>query len=289
MINITNFKNDISMYGGSEVKKTYYINNLKYMVKFPDPIRQKDKKISYINNQYSEYIGCKIFELFNIDVQKVDLVECDVEGKKKIAIACQDFLNEGETLVEFKNLSYSLNPNKKYTSDIDDIFEMISLVNNFKDKQNFKIMFYKIFVIDTLLGNVDRHLGNWGLILKDNSYRLSPVYDCGSCLHPLLSITEMKNLIDDKTELKNISINLKTAYKYKEKPVTYIDLYNIMPEELKRALMEIYQLIDMKKIKEIIDNIDELSDIQKKFYYETINYRKINIIDKYYELIKNEK
>lgn len=99
MINITNFKNDISMYGSSEIKRTYYINNLKYMVKFPDSILNKDKKVSYINNQYSEYIGCKIFELFGINVQKVDLVECDVENKKKIAIACQDFLNEGETFI----------------------------------------------------------------------------------------------------------------------------------------------------------------------------------------------
>lgn len=207
MLDITEYKSAISLYGGSEIKKTYYINENKYMVKFPDPVHEKNKKISYINNQYSEYLGCKIFELFAIDVQRVELVECHIDGKKKIAIACLDFLKKDEMLVEFKNLSYSLNSDKKYTSAIEDIFEMCELLDNFKDKAHFRQIFFKIFVVDTLLGNVDRHLGNWGLILKDGIYRLSPVYDCGSCLHPLLSLSEMENLLNDPKELKNISIN----------------------------------------------------------------------------------
>ncbi len=43
MLDITKYNSSISLYGGSEVKKTYYINNKKYMVKFPDPIREKKK------------------------------------------------------------------------------------------------------------------------------------------------------------------------------------------------------------------------------------------------------
>lgn len=57
-----------------------------------------------------------------------------------------------------------------------------------------------------------------------------------------------------------------------------------MPNDLKNVLQEMYALIDMSKIKNIIDNTEGLSDIQKKFYYETINYRKKFIIDKYYKL-----
>ena len=68
MLDITKYDSFISLYGGSEVKKTYYIDGKKYMVKFPDPIREIKNNISYVNNQYSEYIGCKIFEIFNIDV-----------------------------------------------------------------------------------------------------------------------------------------------------------------------------------------------------------------------------
>ncbi len=284
MLDITKYNSFISLYGGSEVKKTYYINNKKYMVKFPDPIRELKNNISYVNNQYSEYIGCKIFELMGIEVQKVELVKCTIEGQEKIAVMCEDFLNKGEDLVEFKNLSYSLNLEKKYTSELSDIFEMVSKVENLEEKELFEDKFWRIFVVDTLIGNVDRHLGNWALISKDNKYRLSPVYDCGSCLHPLLSESKIVELLNG-LGLKNVALNLKTAYKLNGKTLNYLEAYKIMPDKLKKALIDMYNLIDMEKIKDIIYNINTISDSMKEFYYKTILYRKNNILDKYYKKV----
>lgn len=285
MLDITKYDSFVSFYGGSEIKRTYYINGKKYMVKFPDPVIGVGNNISYVNNQYSEYIGCKIFETFNIDVQKVELVRCIVDNKEKIAVMCEDFLKENESLIEFKNLSYSLSLEKKYTSELSDIFEMVNNIDNLKDKEMFEDRFWRIFIVDTLIGNVDRHLGNWALIFKDNSYSLSPVYDCGSCLHPLLSEDKMRELLDSN-ELKNISINLKTAYKLNGKTLNYLDVYGLMPNKLRKALLDMYNLIDMDKIKKIIEDIPTLSNTMKEFYYKTILYRKIEIIDRYYNLAK---
>lgn len=194
---------------------------------------------------------------------------------------CEDFLDKDEILVEFKTLSYSLSSERKYTSEISDIFEMINSVTSYKNKDDFENKFWDIFVVDTLIGNVDRHLGNWGIIAKDNVSKLSPVYDCGSALHPLLSEEDVVNIIKNK-ELKNVSINLKTAYKMNGKTLNYIDVYNIMPEGLNSALKRMYKLIDLDKIKNIIDSIDTLSDTMKYFYYESIRIRKEEIIDRYY-------
>lgn len=285
MLDITKYNSFISLYGGSEVKKTYYIDGKKYMVKFPDPVREIKNNISYVNNQYSEYIGCKIFEIFDIDVQNVSLVRCIIGNKEKIAVMCEDFLKDDEDLIEFKNLSYSLNLEKKYTNELSDIFEMINSLDNMDDKELFEDKFWRIFVVDTLIGNVDRHLGNWALISKNNRYRLSPVYDCGSSLHPLLSEDEISNILHS-SELKNISINLKTAYKLNGKTLNYLDVYKLMPDKLKDALLYIYNLIDMNRIKDIIYSIDTLSDTMKDFYYSTIMFRKSEIIDKYYKMIK---
>ena len=44
-----------------------------------------------------------------------------------------------------------------------------------------------MFVVDTLIGNVDRHLSNFGFIITYNNIDFAPIYDCGSTLHPLLS------------------------------------------------------------------------------------------------------
>lgn len=44
MIDITNYKQEINNYGGSELKATYIINGEKYMVKMPDPIKKKNSR-----------------------------------------------------------------------------------------------------------------------------------------------------------------------------------------------------------------------------------------------------
>lgn len=237
MRDITNSLFTINTYGGSETKKTCYINGKKYMVKFPDPVRENNKDISYVNNQYSEYISCKIFEQFGIDVQKTDLVKCHIDGKEKIAVMCEDFINDDEMLIEFKTLSYSLSTEKIYTNELKDIFDMVKDLDVMTDKNEFEDKFWDIFIVDTLIGNVDRHLGNWGIIAKFNTSKLSPVYDCGSALHPLLSEIKIKELLKNG-ELKNISINLKTAYKLNGKTLNYLDIYKNMPEKLKNSLKE---------------------------------------------------
>lgn len=288
MLDITNYKKEISTYGGSEMKMTYYIDNKKYMVKFPDPIREKNKNISYINNQYSEYIGSKVFKLFNIDTQEVELVTCQVNDKTKVAVACLDFLEKDEILIEFKNISYSLNPEKKYDSSIEDIYEMIKLLPNLDNKQIVIEEFWKRFIVDALIGNVDRHLGNWGFIKKNDKYRLSPVYDCGSALNPLIDEKTMEELLHNPRELKNISYNIKTSYKMNNKPINYVDIFKSMPNDLKKQVKVIVPMINMDKIKEIIYNIDCLSDVQKEFYYKTVLIRKENILDIAYQSILKE-
>ena len=49
MINFTNCKEELNNYKGSEKKKTLIYENKKYLVKFPDPIREKNKKRRGVN------------------------------------------------------------------------------------------------------------------------------------------------------------------------------------------------------------------------------------------------
>lgn len=48
----------INEYAGSEKKRTIVINGEKYLLKMPDPVREKNRMLSYINNSYSEYVVC---------------------------------------------------------------------------------------------------------------------------------------------------------------------------------------------------------------------------------------
>lgn len=56
-------------FSGSEKKKTIIFQNRRYLVKFPDPAREKKLETSYINNVYSEYIGSLIFKSAGMPTQ----------------------------------------------------------------------------------------------------------------------------------------------------------------------------------------------------------------------------
>ena len=84
MIDFSNATEEFNNYKGSEKKKTLIYNGKKYLVKFPDPIREKNKNISYINNAFSEYIGSNIFKMIGFETQNTILGKYNYNGKEKI-------------------------------------------------------------------------------------------------------------------------------------------------------------------------------------------------------------
>ena len=79
-----------------------------------------------------------------------------------------------------------------------------------------------MFIIDCLIGNTDRHNGNWGLIIntRSNEARFAPIYDCGSCLNPMLEDSELDKI--NETEIKNLAINCYSCIKENGKKINYI-------------------------------------------------------------------
>ena len=184
MIDFSNAIEELNNYKGSEKKKTLIYNNKKYLVKFPDPIREKNKNISYINNAFSEYIGSNIFKIAGFKVQNTILGTYTYNGKEKIVCACEDFTDENHVLYEFENLALSANPDKKIDTELSDIMEVIDETKkltqiNLVIVDDIKENFWNMFIIDSLIGNTDRHNGNWGLLVntKNNQASFSPIYD----------------------------------------------------------------------------------------------------------------
>ena len=66
--------------------------------------------------------------------------------------------------------------------------------------------FWNVFVIDALLGNFDRHNGNWGFLFDELTQisEIAPVFDCGSCLLPQADDKIMKAVLEN--ENGNVSI-----------------------------------------------------------------------------------
>ena len=273
MIDFTNAIEEFNNYRGSEKKKTLIYNNKKYLVKFPDPIREKNKNISYINNAFSEYVGSNIFKIVGFKTQNTILGKYEYKGKEKIVCACEDFTDDENVLYEFENLALSTNPDKKIETELNDIMEVIE-ENQMIDTEETKKKFWDMFIVDSLIGNTDRHNGNWGFLLNKSTGKIefSPIYDCGSCLNPMLEDEELKKIND--TELKNLAINCYSCLKENGKKINYMTYIKQMKnEECNNAIKRLFNNINLTEIKKFIDNIECMSEVRKEFYKKIIEQR----------------
>ncbi len=288
MINFTNTKEVYNTYSGSEKKKKLIYNSEKYLVKFPDPIRQKNKDISYINNAFSEYIGSNIFKLCGINAQDTLLGVYQFNGKNKIVCACKDFLDNDYILLEFDKLALSTNPGKKIDTELNDIVDTIKISNNLIRVNNVIEKFYDMFIIDALIGNTDRHNGNWGFIVNENTnnFAFSKIYDCGSCLNPLIDDKDICLL--DENEIKNLAINCYSCLKENGKKINYINyITSLKDNECNKALLRVFNNINIEKIIKFIKNIECISKVRKDFYISILEIR-YNILKETYKKLLNK-
>lgn len=283
MIDFSKATEELNFYKGSEKKKTLIYNNKRYLVKFPDPIREKNKNISYINNAFSEYIGSNIFNIIGFKTQNTILGTYNYNGKEKIVCACEDFTDKNHILYEFENLVLSTNPDKKIETELADIMEVIdeiSFMSNIKLKDNIKEKFWEMFVVDSLIGNTDRHNGNWGIVinLENKEAVFAPIYDCSSCLNSRIEDIELEKISD--TEIKNLSINCYSCIKENGKKNNYFSYLKSKKneEECTNAIRKVFKNINIDLINSFIDEIPCITSARKNFYKKIIYYR--------YEILK---
>ena len=269
-------------YNGSEKKKTMILDEKKYLVKFPDSNRSPKLNISYINNVYSEYIGSKIFELLGINVQKVKLGYYHQDDKMFYVCACEDFTNENTKLIEFEKLENASLDSEGERKDLSDIKHIIEL-NTYNIDKNF---FWDMFIVDCLIGNTDRHNGNFGFIknIKTEELTLAPIYDCGSCLFSTFTDEKMGEVLDNEGLLRDCIKNTSSAIKYNGSKIKYYDfITKLENDDCSEALMRMYPRIDINKINDIIDEIPCITDIRKKFYKIIIKYKYEDILQVAYK------
>lgn len=292
LINFNNAKEIPPEYNGSEKKKTMIWDGKKYLVKFPDSNRSPKLNISYINNVYSEYIGSKIFELIGIKTQKVELGYYVQENRKFYVCACEDFTDENTKLIEFEKLENASLDSDGEKKDLSDIKHIIELNTYNIDKIEFKKFFWDIFIIDCLIGNTDRHNGNFGFIknIKTEELSLAPVYDCGSCLFSTFTDEKMEEILNNEGLLRDCIKNTSSAIKYNGSRIKYSDfIINLENEDCSDALIRIYPKIDIDKINYIIDEIPCISNIRKNFYKTIIKNKYEKILKIAYKKRTNKK
>lgn len=291
MIDFTNLPTKKKTYAGANGSKISVIyNGEQYMLKFPANA-PKNKELSYANGCVSEYIGCHIFESIGIDVQKTLLGTYRKNGKEKVVVACKDFTKSGVVLQDFASLKNTIidSEHNGYGTELSDIMKAIE-EQNAVNPIELKDWFWNVFIVDALIGNWDRHNGNWGFLYNVDTDEMSiaPVFDCGSCLYPQADEQIMKATLENKAEqdLRVFSIPL-SGIKIDNTKINYFDfISSLQNKDCNKALKRILPRINMAEINNIIDETPYITDLQKTFYKTMLAQRKEKILDFSYDKLR---
>lgn len=294
MIDFTNCEiNKFKYYGGKNGGKICIkYNDADYMLKFPG-INEGISEHGYSNNCISEYVACNIIKTLGLKVQETILGLYYLNGAEKVVVACKDFTSEGTVLKQFAELKNSQIETSKngYGTELEEVIETIE-EQQIYDTKDLKEFFWDMFIADCLVGNFDRHNGNWGFLINENlkKIEIAPIYDCASCLYPQLTDERIAQIINDKAEMDaRIFVFPTSALKINDKKINYFEyISSLENEDCNNALIRIVPKISMEKINSIIDETPFISSIRKEFYKKIVSMRYEMILKYSYEKLQDK-
>lgn len=269
------------MFSGAEKKFEIIIEGHRYIVKF-----QKNSEVGLTFNYVSEYLGSHVFQTVGIPVQETFLGTYD--GKNVVVM--KNFLEQDDTLVAFNGVGESsLERDKElYQYTYEDITAMLQENMKSTNVEETIERFWDMFIVDALIGNFDRHGGNWGFIKRDNQYRIAPVYDNGSSLYPKLNTDEkLAEVLASEEEIDQRIYKFPTSHiKVKNRKSSYFEVISSRQfEACNEALKRIVPRVDLARINDIIDDIEGISKLRKNFYKVMLQQRFEKILMHTYRML----
>lgn len=249
-------------YTGAERKKGILIDGEAYIVKYA---KLSPEGMTY--SHVSEYIGSHLFSKLGVETQETMLGTCDNQQ----VVVMKDFIGIGECFVPFNDVGDSSleREKEKYQYTYEDIIMMLQENTKLTNVAETCERFWDMYIVDAWIDNFDRHGANWGFLKKDNAYRIAPVYDNGSSLFPKLNTDDkLKAVLTSKEEIEKRIYTFPTSQiLLNNKKSSYYDIINSLKyEECNKALMRIYERIDMAWVEHFIKKMNEISAVRKDFY-----------------------
>lgn len=281
----------ITPYSGSDRKEGLISpDGRRYLVKYAEAhTRFNDLDTSYVNNVISEYLSSHILDIVGFEVHHTFL---GTRGEN-LLVACENFTSGHQYLIEFGQYM-----RKHYDSGdigrVPDICQIRHVLRHdpvlcgYSDE--LWASYWERFIGDALVGNFDRHMGNWGYITdtKKQTIYPSPIYNNGSTLFPALSEKAMREdiLPSEKELVKRTLLFPKAALTVNGRKASYLDMLSSGYEpSLTQAVIKTVPVIlaKMPAIREFIGGQDFLSDTRKMFYKTILNTRAEAILRPAYE------
>ena len=207
---------------------------------------------------------------------------------QNLLVACKNFTSGYQYLIEFGQYM-----RKHYDSGdigrVPDIRQIEYVLHNdpvlCDYAEKLWDTYWERFVGDALVGNFDRHMGNWGYITDTRSGEVyaSLIYDNGSTLFPALSEKAMREdvLPFPKEIMKRMLLFPKAALTVKGKKVSYLDMLSsgYVPSVNMAVRKTVPIILDkLPEIRKFIDEQEFLSDTRKTFYKTMLDSRVNHIL-----------
>ncbi len=282
-------------YGGSDRKDGLLgLDGSRYMMKYSEKqAPRNDLASNYVNNVVSEYISSHVLGILGYPVHDTELGTMGGE----VVVVCRSFVPPGGALIEFGTFMQ-----KHYDSgaisripDIGQIYEVFEKDPVLSPQAGlFKSCYWERFVGDALVGNFDRHKGNFGYLVKaDGSVAASPIYDNGSTLFPNLSESGMQEVLADPKEImQRVKLYPKAALEMNKTKVGYYDMMSSgIYSELTNAVIRTVPRIrdSMPAVRDFINGCSFLSGVRKDFYNVMLAERMYFVLEPAYETCAMQK
>ena len=139
---------------------------------------------------FNEVLASEICKRLNIKAVKYELF---IENRKHFS-KCPDFINENTELITIAEICDDLTDFKEGFVSYDNFKKRCKLLNlNLNETE-----LGKIFILDYLIANEDRHLNNFGFIRNADTLEykgLAPIFDSGTSMFYSLNDFELENEI----------------------------------------------------------------------------------------------
>lgn len=298
------------MYGGQAGDKDGILYNNEYwIVKFPKSTKgMKGNDLpSYTSSPLSEYLGSHIYQILGYDAHETILGE----RNNKIVVACKDFREPSEILMEIRAVKnaankeiqeqYGENVPESATGDAVNLDELLMhfKVNQLMNSPDIIKRFWECAIVDILIDNNDRNNGNWGILKNEitKQRRLAPIYDNGNAFNNKLSDEQVKAKLSLPSDQKiTYATGTRTSFMRDGHPISPQKLLRFDIPELKEAIKNVVPKINQKlnAIANFIDSIPEkyngkivFSNERKQLYKDFLQIRYDKLLLPAYEKEKN--
>lgn len=296
-------ENDKTYGGNSGSKLGIDIDGEAWMLKFPKSTAGfRNMEISYTTSPLSEYIGSKIYETLKIPVHETRLGIYH----NKVVVACKDFLGSNGKISEFEELKNRYSPEMEaYLASSKSsgshgiglaVVEKMFQLNPALQIEGLETRFWDMFIVDALIGNVDRNNGNWGIIKENGKVRLAPVYDNGNAFRNKASDKQLRKTLLNPDAMRDSAYRIQSCY-FEDLAGKQINPHKYILEmnnpRCNAAVLRITPRIRLEDLEKIICSIPNewkghqiCSDIQKEYCMKVMDLRYKEILFPTMEKIK---